>query len=83
MAVAIAREDLSAAGLRQATGSAKDGDAAGRMLGLALILDGAKRADAARLCGMNRQTLRDWVHRYNHEGPAGLVDRKIAARPFG
>ena len=29
---------------------------------------------------MDRQTLRDWVHRFNMAGPAGLLDRKAAGR---
>lgn len=45
------------------------------MLALALVLDGRTRGEAAGLCGMDRQTLRDWVHRYNTEGLAGLSDR--------
>ena len=32
------------------------------------------RTDAARIGGMDRQTLRDWVHRFNHQGPGGLCD---------
>src|SRR4029077_11069410 len=35
------------------------------MLGLALVLERYARGEAARLCGMDRQTLRDWVIRYN------------------
>ena len=54
----------------------KDGAAARRMLALALVLDGVDRETAARSCGMDRQTLRDWVHRYNAEGLEGLRDRK-------
>ncbi len=46
------------------------------MLALALVLDGADRSTAARSCGMDRQTLRDWVHRYNAQGLAGLEDRR-------
>ena len=46
------------------------------MLALALVLDGRPRTEAAQMCGMDRQTLRDWVHRYNNEGLAGLSDRK-------
>ena len=42
--------------------------------------DGASRADAARLCGMDRQTLRDWVLRYNAHGLAGLFDSKQIRR---
>ena len=45
------------------------------MLALALVLEGHARAEAAQHAGMDRQTLRDWVHRYNAEGLAGLYDR--------
>jgi transposase len=45
------------------------------MLALALVLDGKSRTEAARSSGMDRQTLRDWVHRYNEAGLAGLSDR--------
>jgi transposase len=45
------------------------------MLALALVLDGRTRGEAAELCGMDRQTLRDWVHRCNAEGLAGLCGR--------
>ena len=45
------------------------------LLALALVLDGRKREDAARLAGMDRQALRDWVHRYDVSGIAGLADR--------
>jgi transposase len=39
------------------------------------------RTDAARCCGMDRQTLRDWVHRYNADGIAGLTDAPRGGRP--
>jgi transposase len=54
--------------------------AARRMLALALVLDGRTRGEAAALCGMDRQTLRDWVRRYNVEGVAGLSDRPQLGR---
>jgi len=73
--VAITRTELDAAGLRRAAARCRDAAAARRMLALALVLEGASRAGAARACGMDRQTLRDWVHRYNAEGLAGLSDR--------
>ena len=76
MAVAITRTEPDATGLRQAAARTKDADAARRMLALALVLDGCRRTDAARSCGMDRQTLRDWVHRFNEHGLAGLSDRK-------
>ncbi len=75
VAVAITRDDLDAAGLRREATRCRDADAARRMLALALVLDGRTRGEAAELCGMDRQTLRDWVHRYNAEGLAGLCDR--------
>jgi transposase len=50
------------------------------MLALALVLEGASREEAARAAGMDRQTLRDWVHRYNDEGLAGLHDRHRSGR---
>ena len=75
VAVAITRTELDAAGLRRAAARAGEADAARRMLALALVLDGRSRAEAAGLCGMDRQTLRDWVHRYNAHGVAGLSDK--------
>ena len=74
-AVTIVRADLTVTGLRQAAAWSDDANAARRMLGLALVLEGYTRGEAARLCGMDRQTLRDWVIRYNAEGVAGLSDR--------
>src|SRR3712207_6303235 len=45
-----------------------------RLLSLAAVLDGMNRTEAARIGGMDRQTLRDWVHRFNQRGPDGLKD---------
>ena len=45
------------------------------MLALALVLEGSDRTTAANTCGRDRQTLRDWVHRYNQDGLAGLRKR--------
>ena len=81
MAVEIAREDLTPAQLRAAAGRAKDGRAARRMLAIALVLEGTDRTTAAETCGMDRQTLRDWVHRFNAEGLAGLVNRRSPGPP--
>jgi transposase len=39
------------------------------------------RDEAARAAGMDRQTLRDWVRRYNAEGVEGLRDRPRPGRP--
>ena len=73
-AVRITRVDLTAAELRAAAGREKNGSAARRMLAVAMVLDGADRKSAAETCSMDRQTLRDWVHRYNAEGLRGLHD---------
>src|SRR5215211_2520589 len=83
MAVEIMRRELSAAALRQASARSRDANAARRMLAIALVLDGHSREDAAASCGMDRQTLRDWVHRYNAEGLAGLANlpRRNGPRP--
>lgn len=74
-AVEITRRDVTPAELRAAAGRAKDGRLARRMLAIALVLEGADRKSAAESCGMDRQTLRDWVHRYNAAGLAGLANR--------
>jgi len=80
MPVAITRRDFSAAALRGEAARCRDGNQARRALAIALALDGWPRGEAAA-CGMDRQTLRDWVHRYNAEGLAGLVDRRSPGRP--
>jgi transposase len=74
-AVRITRMDLDAAGPRRAARRSRDVAASRRMLALALVLEGQSRAAAARAAGMDRQTLRDWVIRYNAEGLPGLRDR--------
>src|SRR5688572_15220800 len=73
--VEITRTELSAGELRREAVRSRDADAARRMLALALVLEGRSRREAAESCGMDRQTLRDWVIRYNAEGLAGLSDR--------
>ena len=75
-AVSITRLDLTASELRKAASGEKDSAAARRILALALVLDGVDRKTAAETCGMDRQTLRDWVHRYNAAGLAGLRNLK-------
>ena len=63
MALAITRRDLPVDDLRREAARSRDANAARRMLAIALVLEGQSRADAAEACGMDRQTLRDWVHR--------------------
>ncbi len=81
MAISITRQDFTAARLRSEASRAPDVGSALRMLALALVLEGKSRTEAATSCGMDRQTLRDWVHRYNAEGLAGLTDRPRSGRP--
>src|SRR5919107_1595901 len=59
----------------------RDGRVAARLLALANALDGMGRAEAARAAGMDRQTLRGWVIRFNAEGVAGLRDQPRPGRP--
>jgi transposase len=54
-----------------------------RALALALVLEGKSRSEAARSGGMDRQTLRDWVHRYNELGLDGLRNRPNLGAPPG
>ncbi|MEJ0045813.1 MAG: IS630 family transposase [Rhodospirillales bacterium] len=83
MAVKVTRSDLTAADLRVASAKCTDGAQVRRILALALVLEGRPRSDAAALNGMDRQTLSDWVHRYNADGIEGLKSRKSPGRePF-
>src|ERR671917_487790 len=68
------RTDFSACELRRLAVRTKHANQSRRLLSLAAVLDGMSRADAARIGGMDRQTLRDWVHRFNAHGPEGLKD---------
>ncbi len=70
------RRDFGVDDLRRLAGKAKDADQARRLLALAAVCEGMSREEAARIGGMDRQTLRDWVHRYNAEGLAGLRNLK-------
>ena len=75
------RQDFRADELRRLAAKAKDGAQARRLLALAAVHDGMNRSEAARIGGMDRQTLRDWVHRFNQCGPEGLIDIKPPGRP--
>jgi transposase len=80
MTVAVTRLELGAGELRREARRCRDPAAGRRMLALAVVLEGGSREVAARNAGMDRQTLRDWVHRYNAEGLAGLRDRHRPGR---
>ncbi len=73
--------DFDAANLRLVAKRCPDSRQTRRLLALAAVYDGMSRAEAAKVGGMDRQTLRDWVHRFNEEGMDGLTNRKGAGRP--
>src|SRR3712207_2128648 len=75
------RADYSAAELRRLATVTKNAHQSRRLLSLAAVLDGMNRTKAARIGGMDRQTLRDWVHRFNASGPEGLKDIPSKGHP--
>jgi putative transposase len=66
--------DYTAGEVRGFAKRAKDAAQARRLLAIAAVLDGASRDEAAKIGGMDRQTLRDWVIRFNEQGPHGLIN---------
>lgn len=82
MAAAIPlRGDFGSAELRRLAKASKDANQTRRLLALAAIYSGASRAEAAAIGGVTVQIVRDWVVRFNEDGPDGLVDRKSSGRP--
>jgi transposase len=82
MAAAIPlREDYDARLLRGLAKQSDDADQTRRLLALAAIYDGGSRGEAAELAGVGLQTVRDWVLRFNAEGPGALVNRKASGKP--
>lgn len=82
MGTAIAvRTDYSSHELRRLAARAKDAGQARRLLAIAAVLAGGSREEAAKIGGMDRQTLRDWVIRFNEEGPDGLINKSSPGAP--
>ena len=77
-AIEITRQNLSISQLRAAAARTADAKQTRRILAIAMVLDGHSRRLAAQAGG--RQTLRDWVIRYNADGLAGLADRPRPGR---
>lgn len=75
------RLDYDAGRLRDETRRSKDAGQVGRLLALAAIYEGASRTEAARIGGVTLQIVRDWVVKFNANGPGGLIDRKAPGRP--
>ena len=74
-AVKIRQTEHTASELRGFAARSRDTAQSRRLLAIAMVLDGTTRLEASRRTGMDRQTLRDWVHRYNETGIAGLLSR--------
>jgi transposase len=70
------RSDFTADALRTEARRTRDANQARRLLALAAIYDGGSRSEAARIGDVGLQIVRDWVLRFNADGPAGLLDRK-------
>lgn len=75
------RDDFNADDVRTAAARCKDADQYRRLLAIAAIYDGKLRHQAARVGEMDRQTLCDHVHRFNAEGPDGLINRRPPGMP--
>ena len=75
------RSDFSSDELRRLARTSRDSGQVRRLLSLAAIAEGKSRKEAAAVGLMDRQTLRDWVHRFNASGPSGLIDRQSPGRP--
>ncbi len=76
------RTDCGAADVRGLARKASDPDQVRRLVAIAAVYDGMNRAAAATVGGMHRQSLRDWVHRFNADGPEGLHDRNCRSAIF-
>ena len=75
------RGDRTPAMLRKLAKAEANTRVARRLLAIANALSGMSRKEAAEAAGMDRQTLRDWVIRYNTYGLDGLYDCWGDGRP--
>ena len=75
------RADFDAMRLRLWAGGSKDPNQVRRLLALAAIYDGGTRTAAAEIGGVTLQVIRDWVLKFNAQGPDGLIDRKAPGQP--
>ena len=75
------RRDFNAPSLRRLARNSREANQARRLLALATIYAGGTRSEAADMGGVGLQIVRDWVVRFNADGPAGLLDRKAPGQP--
>ncbi|TCR63207.1 helix-turn-helix domain-containing protein [Rhizobium sp. BK376] len=74
------RRDYTAADLRQLARDCRDAAWSRRLLALSVIYDGGSRSQAASMGGVGLQIIRDWVERFNRDGPDGLKTGKAKGR---
>ena len=74
------RTDYDGLALRHLAKLSNDANQTRRLLSLAAIYDGNSRLAAAKMGGVGLQVVRDWVMRFNEEGPDGLSDRKAPGK---
>src|SRR5271163_2185725 len=77
----VVRTDCTSGDVRRVAQRVKNAAQARRLLAIAAVLDGSSREQAAKIGGMDRQTLRDWVIRFNEQGPDGLVNKLSPGAP--
>jgi transposase len=75
------RTDYDVPALRRLARQSDDAGQARRLLALGAIYAGSSRSEAAAVGGVGVQIVRDWVVRFNAEGPGGLIDRKAPGQP--
>lgn len=75
------RQDDTSDDLKRLARASRDANQTRRLLALSVIYDGGRRSEAARIGGVGRQIVRDWVERFNGQGPDGLIDRKAPGNP--
>lgn len=74
------RQDFTADDLRRLARQSRDADWSRRLLALSVIYDGGSRSQAASMGGVGLQIIRDWVERFNQQGPDGLKTGKAKGR---
>jgi transposase len=79
-AIAV-RTDYRSGDLGRVAQRVKNAAQARRLLAIAAALDGATREEAAKIGGMDRRTLRDWVNPFNEQGPDGLINKSSPGAP--
>jgi len=77
----VTRDNHTAQDLRRIASEMKDAGQARRVQAISLVMDGWSRAEAAEFACVDRQTLRDWVERYNEHGVDGLATLTSPGRP--